>query len=1012
MKTLSHFLQEAKSTSKSVVMAFGRMNPPTVGHKKLVDKVKELADKYNAHYEVIVSHSQDAKKNPLTQEQKIKHAKRYFPGTNIIGSSKEHPNFIAHAKRLSDAEYEHLIMVAGQDRVKEFHDTLNKYNEKEFHFKKISVVSAGARDPDAEGVEGMSASKMRAYAASNNFNEFRKGVPEHVSDHHAKELFHDVRKGMNLHEELEEACWDGYKQVGLKKKGKRMVPNCVKEEPLNAKTMTPEQIAKKHNVGLEAILRQLEMGINVEKEHTSNEKTAREIALDHLGENPNYYSKLKKYVESHVKIGTLIENDLGEIGKVLSLREDKVVYNVLKTGMMKSAEYGNFELVEAIGHIATNAPDYFFGGVADAPKDKQEEAGHSKRVAQDKEMAHKEKTTPSKYYAGLDKGTKEKRYAHFKKQSEKGDRDPSAYEPAPGDKEAKTKPSKHTLKYIKMYGEEQHNHVGRHSLKDVDGEKTSTQQHYGEHEAIRRRINKLIDMKKNAATDNEKERIEKSIESERIKLRGVSNPVMNEEAEKGLAAKAKKSGISIETLRKVYNRGMAAWRGGHRPGTTPQQWGMARVNSYITKGKGTYYGADADLSGKGKKKEKNENISTDYVGTGMNVPYYGSYDKVGVHNESVDEAFESYMSENVHALDTNVESHLFGTNAARIAAQQTTPGEPGYVGMGKEASAFTHSREGEETQKAKTNGKKISNKEDYAGADYDSRLSGAARASGGYGGSYSIGIQEESLPDNEKIRSWAMNESTQKIFTQRYGNNAAEKLIEAANRMVRAKTSFMSMRNRLDKEDYAPQAFSMGSGSNPMSATPETGYAKQAFGETKKPKIKKKEHKDIHEEIERCLNEGVDFIDNNYRLGSEKFFEFFRVARESNLQLEGFNKYLIEQTNIGEIAEYNGHHVPLDCPMIEEEEKKTPPLGQPKRGGPKKFYVYVRDPQTKNIKRVTWGDTTGLSVKMNNPEARKSFAARHRCSMQKDRTTAAYWACNTPRYAKQLGLSGGGNFFW
>jgi len=74
----------------------------------------------------------------------------------------------------------------------------------------------------------------------------------------------------------------------------------------------------------------------------------------------------------------------------------------------------------------------------------------------------------------------------------------------------------------------------------------------------------------------------------------------------GLKKKAAKSGISYGTLKKVYNRGMAAWRTGHRPGTTPQQWGMARVNSYITKGKGTYYGADSDLSGKGKKKAKKE----------------------------------------------------------------------------------------------------------------------------------------------------------------------------------------------------------------------------------------------------------------------------------------------------------------------------------------------------------------------------------------------------------------------
>jgi len=94
-----------------------------------------------------------------------------------------------------------------------------------------------------------------------------------------------------------------------------------------------------------------------------------------------------------------------------------------------------------------------------------------------------------------------------------------------------------------------------------------------------------------------------------------------------------------------------------------------------------------------------------------------------------------------------------------------------------------------------------------------------------------------------------------------------------------------------------------------------------------------------------------------------------------------------------------------------EEEKKDPPIGKPMKGGPKKIYVYVRTPDG-GVKKVTWGDTTGLKVRMNNPEARKSFAARHKCSQQKDRTSAAYWACNTPRYAKQLGLSGGGNFFW
>lgn len=153
---------------------------------------------------------------------------------------------------------------------------------------------------------------------------------------------------------------------------------------------------------------------------------------------------------------------------------------------------------------------------------------------------------------------------------------------------------------------------------------------------------------------------------------------------------------------------------------------------------------------------------------------------------------------------------------------------------------------------------------------------------------------------------------------------------------------------------------------------------------------------------------------NVFRVGSEKYFEYFRNIRESykagELTIE--SKFDIEmlEGDIGSFAEYEGKPVPLDCPLMEED-KKDVEIGKPKRGGPKKFYVYVRKPDG-GVKKVTWGDTTGLTAKINNPEARKSFAARHKCSQQNDKTSAAYWACRLPRYAKQLGMSGGGSFFW
>ncbi len=190
---------------KHVVTTFGRVNPPTVGHEKLFNRVKALADKEGADHDIRVSHSQDAKKNPLTQEQKLHHLRTMFPEHHFSGSSKEHPSFIHHLKELHQKGYTHVTMVAGSDRVPEYEKIVHKYNKPEkeggeFHFKRISVVSAGHRDPDAEGTEGMSASKMREHASNDNYHSFKSGLPKHVTHTQAKALYNDVRKGMGLKE--------------------------------------------------------------------------------------------------------------------------------------------------------------------------------------------------------------------------------------------------------------------------------------------------------------------------------------------------------------------------------------------------------------------------------------------------------------------------------------------------------------------------------------------------------------------------------------------------------------------------------------------------------------------------------------------------------------------------------------------------------------------------------------------------------------------------------------------
>jgi nicotinic acid mononucleotide adenylyltransferase len=200
MITYKELLEARKST---VVMAFGRLNPPTIGHELLVKAVAALAKKNNADHIIYVSRTQDAKKNPLTVDQKVAYARHSFKGMNIVGASDKVRTFIEAAKDLT-GKYDNLIMIAGSDRILEYKQLLDRYNGKDFRFKSIHVVSAGERDPDEEGAAGMSASKMRAAAASDDFAKFKQGVPSAMTDAMARRMFDDVRAGMKLNEEVDE----------------------------------------------------------------------------------------------------------------------------------------------------------------------------------------------------------------------------------------------------------------------------------------------------------------------------------------------------------------------------------------------------------------------------------------------------------------------------------------------------------------------------------------------------------------------------------------------------------------------------------------------------------------------------------------------------------------------------------------------------------------------------------------------------------------------------------------
>ena len=169
-------------------------------------------------------------------------------------------------------------------------------------------------------------------------------------------------------------------------------------------------------------------------------------------------------------------------------------------------------------------------------------------------------------------------------------------------------------------------------------------------------------------------------------------------------------------------------------------------------------------------------------------------------------------------------------------------------------------------------------------------------------------------------------------------------------------------------------------------------------------------------------------LDNNltlsecvYRYSSDSFIQLFAEARQAfrdgKIVLSEEDILLLELTDIGEYGEYEGKKVPLDLPMVDEEldeaeyRGKDVPLNKPKRGGSKKFYVYTKNKKG-NVVKVSFGGTTGLNVKIDEPGARSSFAARHQCATKKDKTKPGYWACNIGRYWKSLGGSRNFSGYW
>ncbi len=355
INSFKHYLIEEEKTA---FFTFGRMNPPTTGHEKLMNELSKKSGKNP--YRVYLSQSTDKKKNPLDFKYKVKTVRKFFPkhARSVMLDKKVKNVFDAVTEMYNDG-FKNITMVVGSDRINEFNTLLKKYNGVKgrhglYNFNKINVISAGDRDPDADDISGMSASKMRSLAGEGDFTQFSQGLPRNVSNADAKKVYNEVRKGMGLKEQKE-------------------YYNKLHFEPVSEKR---EAYVKGNlfNIG------------------------------DHV---------------------TVMGSD--ELASVTSLGTNYVI--VESGGKLYRKWLSDIELLE-----------------------KKKEA--PKKVRQDPDVKKAPGTQPAPYYKGVAKSTKKKRLAHFKKYSKYDDDNPAAYKKAPGDAGAKTKLSKHTLKYRRMYGED------------------------------------------------------------------------------------------------------------------------------------------------------------------------------------------------------------------------------------------------------------------------------------------------------------------------------------------------------------------------------------------------------------------------------------------------------------------------------------------------------------------------------------------------------------------------------
>ena len=373
------------------------MNPITVGHEKLAAAVISNAKQRGGTPYIYLSQSQDKNKNPLSYNDKIKYAQKAF-GPAVIKSKAR--TIIEVMVELS-GKHKDVIVVVSSDRVKEFDRLLNKYNKSSagYVFNNIKVVSAGQRDPDAEGVKGMSGTKMRGYAADNDVKKFATGLPSKLKTS-AAAILADVRKGMNMSEDndnefenIEEIVEDTQDLDEVLDRMQRRAIG-IRMRKNRHKMKRGREKAARRTATMEVL-----------------KKRARKQAIINL---KNRFAKNKRYADMSSGEKIVIDKRVAKFSKQ---RLDAMARKLLPKVKIKE-------------------------------RDRKRAKNKNENLDMNTQFQNfmTEKTGP--YYKGVAQDKKDDREDHFERNAKNADNDASAYKPAPGDKEAKTKESKHTLSLI------------------------------------------------------------------------------------------------------------------------------------------------------------------------------------------------------------------------------------------------------------------------------------------------------------------------------------------------------------------------------------------------------------------------------------------------------------------------------------------------------------------------------------------------------------------------------------